>query len=278
MLVALPADSNTVVKFQGDSILLLNGGWQKKMAVADLASFSHPQDLKSDLEVSLFTGKEDERRPVEGIAVFIKENGNQEAERIAEESGKDGIAIFPDLPVGFYDFEIDDERGVFAGEPSVRVLHGLKSTASIFLDETIFAPLLFCYSLEEAGKNRYDLLLSWEFPEEHLVLVEDYSYLVYLGSELIGETQCCEFVVPNLQPNDYIVTIVPISSYKNLHPEGVSMEVKISALLGLQQIDDACPSQLFHDINGMPVDQNRLQKGIYIRKNPSGSAEKILFP
>lgn len=275
-LLATPANLNTVVKFQGDSIVLANGAWQQSVAMADVASLTHERDLRSDFAVSLITGNE-EISPVDGIRILLKENGLEEMETMEALSDENGIALFADLPVGFYDFEVADEREVFAGEPADRLLHGLNTTASVYLDETIFLPVDLRHSLNEVAQDRYSIFLSWEFLEEHLPLVEDYSYLVYLDSSLLGETQDREFVIPELEPKEYVVSLIPRSKYKNVHPVGLSMEIKI-APTGLLQIDEAEREATYYDVNGLRVGKKEFRKGIYIRKSPAGAVDKILIP
>lgn len=209
--------------------------------------------------------------PVEGAMVMLKsENGDLLVSALTD---ADGVASFPELASGNYSlYALMPER--YLNELALSpVAHAYRDEFTALMEERLFSPADVSVNIVPLSDGLYAAELSWTTNEVSGPF-NDYLFSLFLDDEWIGETSESNFCIEDLHEGNYVVTIAPVTFFGG-RPEPVTFEFSIGSTNGVSAIEVAEEGCVYFDLNGVQIESSNLRPGIYIRKKPDGSVEKI---
>lgn len=279
ILSAVPLDKDVVIKFSNDSVFLSAGQFGKGFDIAEVHSFVPDSNVRSDLKVSLLTGRSLDW-PVEGCVVTLRDEAHEEIFGVSQLSGEDGVASFPSVPTGFYSLNVIDPAGMFF-QTQLDIVHYYDDAVSAEMHEIVLDPFDVGYSFSVNDNNLYDVRVDWrmdrdETPGESF---RNYLFYIHLNRRLLGTTPDRTFLIEDVAPGNYKVYIYGISGFDNPvdYPYVLQLELPQIQSAGAGGLNGAEDSFIYFDLSGNRVASDRLAPGIYIRRSSSGKSEKIII-
>lgn len=279
IVTAFPLSSETVLKFEGDSLKVSLDEWSSSISKESFDVVDH-DNINSPLSMTLTL----DNRPDVPIpdACVVLSGENLESDCVINHSKENGDVIFPDIPIGVYKVKIQPKDVCFHPREVERLWHCYKSNHSVTLFENVLLPKEVSFEVINDESGICCIALNWLMDPQNPdpSPFKGYVFTIYLNEEYVGETSDTHFTIKDVMPGVHEVRISSLSSYGNLSDGYVELIIEVedggSDSVSVIGSDDSS-EESYYDINGLKVPKEYLSPGLYIRRN-SNSVTKIIIP
>lgn len=255
---AFPLLDNTVLVFEGDSVVIKKEEWRSAVHKSEITYFDHLEELNPDMRVSLITN-DTLRFPVAGSFVTLHNEYFDDFFGIIQIADEEGRANIKNLPVGYYSIYVNDALTRF--EPRIiKYHHATESDIELVLSERIKGLKNLNFSIEPESQGWYEVTISWETESE----TEGYRYLVYVNGEYHGETPNNSYCINGLLAGDYEIGVIPVSEFENISSKEEKISIRQADFLSsaIPEILEGRGASVFYNLNGQIV--TNPGPGIYV--------------
>lgn len=259
ILTAFPILDNTTLKFLPGSVVIKKDDNEIKVEKGVLKHFMFEEDLVSEFNV---TTRDSVGFPIEGLTLILADEYKDDLE-ITGMTGSDGKAVFSDVPTGYYTLYVaDSEENRYPNLTQSHIHHGYGKDIELVIFKSDWQPQLD-YTILKTAHDLYTVKLCWDYYEE----AHSYVYHILLNGEEAGETSENTYEFPNMEPGEYVFTVIPETAEGTLLAN--SLTVKITqddfymASVGAPETDTF--DYPLYNLNGQIV--KNPTPGIYIRNH-----------
>lgn len=208
--------TNTVIKFDKDSVVLSDGRYDFKVSLDEFAGINHNQNIISDFSVKVLCDNE-RAYPIPGCLVTLQNERTQDYYAITQRTDEEGVAHFTDMPAGIYNAYLSDGGIRMFEFAETRIAHSYRDQGMGEMHEIVLLPSDLEYNVTENPEGKFNVEVVWGMNNGPLNdgPFRDYLFSLFLDGYYIGDTSETNYFIENLQPGEYQLTITALSWYGN---------------------------------------------------------------
>ena len=260
--------TSTVVKFEGDSIIISDRNSRETLHKDSILSLSHSSQCLSDFEINVI-GNVTDSVPISGAMVMLLGKELDDYAGVIQFADSLGNAHFPNLPYGEYEMSVIDRNDNFISLENQTVSHRYQDGCMGILDENLYLPHSLRYSTREEENGSTRIRLDWSIADGVVRgPFKGYEFYVYYDGIQIGRTSDLTYTLTESITGLHYAEIYALSPYGTL-TEYVPVEIELkdpfTAVESVKRDED--DGWRYYDMKGVLINSLNPAPGIYVGIN-----------